>query len=287
MARELWRVLAPAARHLGRRAHAVALARALGDRRPDGAVLLPGRDGNQARARDRGALVARARHAAALRRDRRNDRAGRDLREPARGRAGGLRLGRSDGDRHRLRGGCAHGLRQARSLGAQGLPAGARDRRRSRRGQRDRRLLHTRDLARRARLRRRRARGGVRCATCRGSILRRVLDRWARDLVRDARLRRARDRRRRGARPADTHPRGRSELGRRVLADREADARAASVVGLPRAADLRARERGRPDRCARARRSAREPRDVRRGVGDGRHSVAPGDQRLLPHSPVG
>ena len=65
------------------------------------------------------------------------------------------RLGRADGDRHRVRARRAGAAGQARAAGAQGVPAGAGDRRRPGRGARDRAVLHRPVERRRARCSRR------------------------------------------------------------------------------------------------------------------------------------
>src|SRR5262245_24437524 len=217
---------------LARGREPLALARGGGERRPDGDLLLPVGPRDQARARPRRALVARAREAPGLRRARRHGRAGVALREPARRRARRLGLGRADGDGHRLRRGGARRLRPARPAGPQGLPARTRDRRRPRRRRGDRALLRPRDLARRARRGRGRRRPGRRDAA-RGAALRSRLPRGgARGLARDAPLRRA------------CHGGGRAPGAPRAA--RAAHAGAAPVDGLPGAADLRARQCGRP-----------------------------------------
>ena len=123
----------PARRGRARRPRAAPVARALGQRRPDGAVLLPGRAGDQARAagrrarrpRERATLPSSRRSAAWW--SRRRSTPGSTSAGPRRG------LGRADGDRHRLRGRRAGPARPARAGGAEGVPAGARHRRRHRR----------------------------------------------------------------------------------------------------------------------------------------------------------
>ena len=87
------------------------------------------------------------------------------------------RLGRADGDRHRVRARRAGAARGARAAQPQGVPAGARDRRRSRSGLGDRPVLHRRaerrltadfaaGLGRRARLRPRSLARGRCCSPC-------------------------------------------------------------------------------------------------------------------------
>ena len=83
---------------------------------------------------------------------RRHGRPGADLRRAQRGRRRQpARLGDPDGDRHRLRAGRARAARAARPGLAQGVPDGACDHRRSRRGDDHRALLHRGSRARMAR----------------------------------------------------------------------------------------------------------------------------------------
>ena len=124
---------------------------ALGQRRPDGVLLLRRRPGDPARARaGRAARPPRGRDPGARRRS-----AGwscpRCCTSPSTPAAGGARLGHRHGDRHRVR------ARRARALGPAcppqraRVPADAGDRRRHRRHRRDRGLLLGRHRARRAR----------------------------------------------------------------------------------------------------------------------------------------
>ena len=138
------RVPAHQRRPLLRRSRVRAVGAALGRRRADGALLLRRRARDQARGHRRRAVDAARRPAADRRGARRHAGAGRHLPgAERRGRRRG-RVGRPDGDRHRVRARRARAARPARPERPEGLPDGARDRRRHRGDPRHRDLLHRR-----------------------------------------------------------------------------------------------------------------------------------------------
>ncbi|CAA9578122.1 MAG: Na+/H+ antiporter NhaA type, partial [uncultured Thermomicrobiales bacterium] len=118
----------------------------LGQRLPDGALLLHRRPGDQARGVGRRDAGAAPRGAPNRRRGRRCRGAGRDLCAVEHRRPGSERLGHPHGDRHRLRPRHDHAARGARPAAAPRLPDRLLDRRRHRRRARHRRLLHRGDL---------------------------------------------------------------------------------------------------------------------------------------------
>ncbi len=171
-------------------------------------------------------------------------------------------MGDSDGDGHRLRGRHPRARRKSRAPGLQGLPDGARRRRRSHRGGRDRDLLR-----RRRRLSRPRARGGSLCRAprpepgpCRGPDP--LSGDRCRDVGRDGEVRCPPDR---GRRPPRIH---RSGGGWRSGAPSASRTRPSPVGRLSRHADLRVRERRRDPEARASLEPARiAPRD--------RHSRGP------------
>ena len=230
---------------------------ALGQRRPDGGVLLRRRAGDQARARRR-----RAERAGGPRRFRRSrPRPGRSCRRRVRAarrrRRAASGWGDPDGDGHRVRGRRAGGARRPRVGRRQVARAGDRGRRRHHRHRRDRgRSTPTTSTSagspprwawwrgRHPARGRRHARGRLRSGG-RGAV------------GRDARIGCARDGRGRRARPADA-----GGPGRRAPGPRATRAPDPPVDGVRRGSALRAGERRRLSGRRRAVRRVVEPRDL-------------------------